>query len=448
MQQGGKTLASARLIGTALSPGMFLADAAPALKGSAKSAVITTHEYFGDLDERLDFPADWDVKVQKMAGHDAPVLNREEIRRRIQAPIGCSPLREIAGGKKSAVVTFDDLTRPTPAIEVVPVVIDELLAAGVPEDRVILLTSFGTHPAMELDEVVRKLGKDLIRRFPWINHNIWSNLKDVGATSRKTPVKINQTFAAADLRVTISGIKIHSGAGYGGGAKAVLPGICAFETTHYNHSSLGGGRQRKPGVIPIFTNVGRQDMIEAARLAKVDFSVQVVYNGKRRTCGVFAGDIVEAHVAACRMALKHYSTEPPVKPDVVVFNTYPQARDSRAHMAWFNEVRSGGTGVFIVQMPQGLSSWHFNNEYNAGRDGRTYLDRLLAPSKPLRDDAQLIVFSQYLDKQQMVQYPPNTQFAFTWDETLRYLQARHKGGAQVAVYPYGAIQHPPSVLDE
>ena len=50
------------------------------------------------------------------------------------------------------------------------------------------------------------------------------------------------------------------------------------------------------------------DMIEAARLARVDFSVQIVYDGKRKTCGVFAGDIVEAHYAACRMANRHYRT--------------------------------------------------------------------------------------------------------------------------------------------
>ena len=54
---------------------------------------------------------------------------------------------------------------------------------------------------------------------------------------------------------------------------------------------------------------------------------------------------------------------------------------------------------------------------------------------------QLIVYSQYVDRQQMVKYPRNTLFAFTWDEAMHHLLARHKGDARVAVYPYGAIQH-------
>lgn len=381
-----------------------------------------------------------------MAGHDAPPLSRDEIRRRVQAPIGSRPLREIAAGKKSAVITFDDLTRPTRTYEIAPVVIEELLAAGVPEDRIMFVGSYGTHATMQLDEVVRKLGRDLTRRFAWVNHNIWDNVKDVGTTSYKNRVKVNQTFAGADLRVTISGVKIHSNAGYGGGAKAVLPGVCSFETIQYNHDNLVETKP-KPGLIRIFNNPFRLDMIETARLAKVDFSVQVGYNAKRETCGVFAGDIVDAHVAASRMAIKHYRTEQLPNPDIVVYNAYPQTTQAGTGRQWTGTVRDGGTGLLILQNPQGISNWHQYNEHNNGKDGRTYLDRLLPARQPLTRNVQLIVYSQYLDKQQMVKYSRDTLFAFTWDEALHHLQARHKGDARVAVYPCGAIQHTPMEFD-
>jgi nickel-dependent lactate racemase len=266
-------------------------------------------------------------------------------------------------------------------------------------------------------------------------------------TSRKTPVKINQTFAAADVRVTISGIKIHGSAGYGGGAKAILPGISSFETIEHNHTVLRGGKY-PPGVIPVFNNELRLDMIDAARLARVDFSVQIVYNGKRGTCGVFAGDIVEAHHAACRMAVKHYHTAKLDNPDIAVYNAYPQTTQAGTGKEWIETVREGGTGVLILQHPQGLSAWHYLNEHMKYKDGRTYFDTLAAPPSPLPRDVQLIVYSQYLDKQQMVKYPRNTQFAFTWEEVIRQLQARHKGDARVAVYPCGAIQHSHTQLDE
>jgi lactate racemase len=437
----------ARLVGTALAPGMFLSGAAPSLKGAATSVVVQTHEHYGDIEERLDFPAGWDVHVQKMAGHDAPELSREEIRRRVQAPIGARPLREIAAGRKSAVVTFDDLTRATPTYDIAPVVVEELLAAGVPADRIIFMGSFGTHRPLELDEVVRKLGRDITRRFAWVNHNVWDNLKDAGTTSRQTPVKINQTFAGADLRVTISGIKVHGDAGYGGGAKAILPGVASFETIQSNHERLIS-RSRPPGVARIFKNEMRLDMIDAARLAKVDFSVQTVYNSRRKVCAVFAGDIVDAHIAACRVAIKHYRTEKFLNPDIVVYNTYPQTTQAGTGREWVGTVRDGGTGLLILQNPQGISSWHMRNEHTWGANGRTYLDRLLTPPAPLPKNVQLIVYSQYLDKQQMNKYAPNTLFAFTWDEAIQHLQARHKGDASVALYPCGAIQHSPMEFDE
>lgn len=447
LQQGGKALASASLIGTAMAPGTGLSDAAPALKGAASSVTITTHEHFGDLEERLDFPAAWEINVQKMAGHDAPPLSRDEIHERIEAPIGSQPLREIAAGKKSAVITFDDLTRPTPTYEVAPVVVEELLAAGVPENRIVFLGSYGSHRNLETDEAERKLGKEITRRFPWINHDVFDNQKDVGMTSRKNLIKVDENFLEGDVRVTISGIKIHNMVGYGGGAKAILPGVASIDTIQYNHTVLKPAKSA-PGVISVFNNVQRLDMIDSARLARVDYSVQIVYNSRRKTCGVFAGDIVEAHHAACRMAVKHYCTPKLANPDIVIYNSYPQTTQGGTGREWVASVREGGTGVVILQNPQGLSAWHFLDARMRFAGGVTYLDRELEPPKPLANGVQLIVYSQYLDKTQMLKYPPNTQFAFTWDEVIRQLQTRHKGDVRVAVYPCGAIQHSQTKLDD
>ena len=441
-------LASARLIGTALAPGLFLPEAVAALKGARRSVVITTHEYFGDIEERLDFPRAWEIQVQRMAGHDAPVLGTDEMRRRIQNPIGTRPLREIAAGKKAAIITFDDLTRPTPTYEVAPLVVEELKAAGIAEDRIVFMTSYGTHRGMEQDEVARKLGGEISRRYAWLNHNIFDNVKDVGETSYKNRIKINQTFMRADVKVTISGVKVHNSAGYGGGAKAILPGVASIETVQYNHQTIMRN-YKTSGEVKVFKNDMRLDMIEAARLAKVDFSLQLVYNGKRKVCGLFAGDIVEAHHAACRVANRHYRTPTIEQADVVVVNGYPQNTQATHGIGWIRRsVREGGTGLLIIQHPQGLSSWHLLNERISGRDGRSYWDSLAAPPPALPKHAGLIVYSQYLQKQQMNKFPAGTMFAWTWEEAIRHLMARHKGDARVALYPYSCIQHGEIDLDE
>jgi nickel-dependent lactate racemase len=448
LQNGIKAVAGAQLIGTTLASGMSLPGSVPALKGKARQVVVPTHEHFGDIEERLDFPAAWEIILQPMAGHNAPVLGRDEILNRIRMPIGTRQLRDLAAGKKSAVITFDDLTRPTPTYAVAPLVVEELLAAGVPEERIIFMGSYGTHRNLEQDEAVRKLGQPLLQRFAWVNHNTWDNLKDIGTTKHGNVVTINRTFAAADIRVTISGVKAHAFAGYGGGSKAILPGVTGFDTVDYNHSIVMKSLVRPPAdVISMFKNEVRRDMDEAARLANVDFSIQVLYNGKRQITHVFAGNIIEAHLAACRAAVRHYQTPTVASPDIVICNTYPQSTQGGRYK-WATTVRAGGTCVLILQHPQGLSAMHYWDQRREHLNGKTDLDVLAMPRPPLTGNVQVIVFSQYMDRRQMLKFPAKTSFAATWAEVIQQLQARHQGNTRVAVYPYAAIQHPETKLDE
>ena len=91
---------------------------------------------------------------------------------------------------------------------------------------------------MTQDEVSRKLGAKIARNYAWVNHNVFDNLKELDTTSRGNRIRLNQTFLGADLKITMSGIKVHQDAGYGGGAKAVLPGVSALTTIEYNHTQI------------------------------------------------------------------------------------------------------------------------------------------------------------------------------------------------------------------
>ena len=436
------------MIGTAMAAGPYQPTAVAALRGAARSVVIPTHEFAGDLEERLDFPADWEINVMEMAGHNTPVLSAQQIAARLDQPIGARKLREVAAGKKTVVVTFDDLTRTTPTFTVTPWVVAELAAAGIKEENILFLSSYGTHRPMTALEVQKKLGKEVAARYAWLNHNVFDLVKDVGETSFKNRVRLNQTFLAADLRVCLSGIKIHQDAGYGGGAKAVLPGVAALSTIEYNHAVIL--RQTKTaGPVRIFKNEMRLDMIEAARMVEVGFTVQIIYNQKLRPTHVFSGDIVEAHHAGVRAAAKHYCTPTFPDADIVVTNGYPQNAQAYHSQRWIaRSVREGGTGVLIVQHPLALDPIHFLNNRLAGSKGESYFD--LAErrrSMPLPRNSALIVYSQYTDRSQINNYPRSTQFSSKWADVIRILRERHKGGARVAVYPYGGMQHQEIELD-
>jgi len=80
LKAAGRAVATVPLIGTAIAQSGNQPTRVAALKGSAKSVAIPTHEYYGDLDERLDFPADWEINVMNMKGYGAPVLTNVQVR--------------------------------------------------------------------------------------------------------------------------------------------------------------------------------------------------------------------------------------------------------------------------------------------------------------------------------------------------------------------------------
>ena len=409
---------------------------------------IPTREHHGDTEERLQIPPSWNVKVYEMAGHDRPVLTAEQIRRRIEEPIGTRRLAEIAEGKRSAVITFDDLTRPTPTFEVVPHVAAELRLAGIKDENILLLASYGTHRPINQVEAAAKLGESA-DRYAWLNHNIFENLTDLGRTSRGNRIKVNRHFMQADVRITISGIKAHGNAGYGGGAKAILPGIAWIESIDYFHRTIAGvgaNENKTAGPLKIFKNEVRLDMIDAARLARVDYSVQILYNGRRKVVGVYAGDIVESHHAACRDANKMLATERASNADVVLVNAYPQNLQATNSLGWARGcVRDGGTAVLVIQNPEGIEEWHYLNE-RRNYDSRAFYETGHPESWGVKQAGQFIVYSAYLQQRDRIRFPAKTIFTRTWADTVAAISKAHSE-ANVALYPYAGIQHPPGDLD-
>jgi hypothetical protein len=454
LEQTGK-FASVPLIGAAMAAGPFQANAVPQLKGKAKSVTIPTHEFAGPggapwIEERLDFPATWDLHVMDMAGHNLPALTPQQIADQCGQPIGAKSLRELAEGKKTVAISFDDLTRTTPAYAVTPWLVAELAQAGINDQNILFIGSFGTHRAMTQEEVARKLGVPIAKNYAWVNHNVFDNLKETGTTTRGNKVLLNQTFLAAGLKICISGIKVHQDAGYGGGAKAVLPGLAALPTVEYNHTQILT-KVKTTGPVKIFRNDMRLDMIEAARMAHVDYTLQILYNDRLRPTRICAGDIVDAHHAGVRVAAKSYCTPTFKDADIVVANAYPQNAQAYHGALWIDySLRDGGTGVLIVQHPLGLDPVHYLNNRLAGRSGATQFDltaRRLSGGRGNARQTNLIVYSQYLTRNMKNNYRTGTFFCDRWADVIAKLTELHPRDPKVAIYPYAGMQHQEIELD-
>ncbi|MBK9171109.1 MAG: DUF2088 domain-containing protein [Bryobacterales bacterium] len=434
----------------------FLAGAAAtgAVRAGVQRVPLRTHEWFGDSVEEFEFPAGWEVDIRHMRGFGTPPLSPGGLRQAIRNPTGAAPLRELAAGKRTVAIAFDDLTRPTPASAVVPFLVEELHAAGIADENVLFVTAYGAHYQMNGLEVAKKLGEEAVRRHPWINHNIWENLTDFGVTRAGNHLRLNPYYAAADLRLTISGLKAHGTPGYGGGPKLILPGIAGMDSIRHMHLKIARAPKppHAPDGTPIFyvrDNEQRQDMIEAARRVGVAYSVQIVYGADRRPVHVVSGDVVEAHHAAARYAVNHLATEYARDADVVVVNAYPKGSQLHEHFGWGSRgLKDGGSVVVINQNPMGEYVWHYLDEAKFF-DGSSYFKQRAARRKRFPQAGQVLLYSQYLQARELDHpyFPPETEGFRDWDSVIARLRRAHPNGAKVAIYPYAGIQHGPARLD-
>ena len=207
--------------------------------------------------------------------------------------LGTRPIRqEDLRGKKVTVIT-DDWARPTPAAEVVPLILDELKSAGAADDKITFITASGMHYSMSDEDLARKLGEQIVRRYRCVSHDggDWDNLAFVGITPRGTPIWVNRHVAAADYKVVLGRIYLHDAVGYEGGYKMILPGVSSFETIVRDHECNFSAES----VMGENDNPSRREIDAVGAQVGVDFLINVVVNSASEPIKAFCGEVLEAH---------------------------------------------------------------------------------------------------------------------------------------------------------
>ena len=401
---------------------------------------LRVNNWYGDDEMELSFPETWDVRTKLMAGHGQQPMNETEIRARIRSPIGCRPLSKTAEGKETAVIVFSDLTRGDDPKAVLPFILEELHAGGIQDDDITFISGLGAHGTMTRLDWAKKLGEEVVEDYYVFNHNVYDHFEEMGVTSRGTPVEINREFVAADVKVAIGGIIAHSFAGFGGGGKGVFPGVASLKSIEANHRRVAEERPRGGcGYGVMSTNVVRFDMEEAARLAGLDFKVDMVYNVDKKPLGVFAGDLVEEHRAGVDYAKEVLTTVPEEGCDVVVANSYPGEVGKASWPAGVS-LREGGTFVIVHSYVQGSVHHNVYGQFGRGHGGHLgRFPREGPPRSPFPKAGQVIYVGPWHSRRDM---NPTTTWVKTWGEAREILEEIHRGSAKVSVYPYCALQMP------
>ena len=401
--------------------------------------------WYGAQETKLTLPDEWQVEICNMAGYERPHMDPAAMETAVSRPLGMAPLREYSRGKKEVVILFDDMARVTRVAEIVPFVLAELAAAGIRDEQVRFIAACGCHGAMDRNGFVKKLGEEVLKRFPVYNHSPFHNCDYAGRTSGGTKLNINAEVLKCDLKIGIGSIVPHIMAGFGGGGKIILPGVASYGTILAFHSprAASGGEKFNDtvtGMGVINGNPRRKDTDEAADIVGLDIKIDALVNMWGETAAIFSGKPRPAYAAALEAAGKHYLTPTARDKDIAIANTFAKANEaiSGLSIAVSALSKKGGDIVLIANAQEGQAT-----HYLMGPFGNEIGGQLQLRSRLPQHLNRLIIYNEYpeLASRRYLEESDRVIMADNWTEVLRLLQENHGPGSKVAVYPNSDIQY-------
>ena len=289
---------------------------------------------------------------------------KAEVARALREPIGSKSLGEIVKPESKVAIVVDDATRPSPSHLIIPPLLDELTTAGVKNENLTIIFGCGTHRAVKREEAVLLLGEDVLGRVKSVSHDCKSeDLVHIGTTQKHgTKVLLNRIFAESDVKILTGDVCLHYFAGYGGGRKSVLPAVAGEDTIKHNHA-MALDANAKTGVLD--GNPVNEDMIEAAKMARVDFVVNVVTNVRGEIVKAFAGDLEQAFREGVKLVDEMYRVTVDRRADIVVVSSGGNPADVNLYQAYkgvdnaLEVVKRGGVIVLAAECPEGHGNQAF-----------------------------------------------------------------------------------------
>ena len=395
------------------------------------------------------------VKILRMTEKPVIANSLEETLRKIESPTGSQPLSELAKGKKTACIVISDITRPVPNTLIVPPIIKVLENAGLRSEDITILIATGIHRPNEGEEIVTLLGEEIPEKYRIVNHmsRDLDSHQYLGETPvYKAPIYVDKTFLAADLRIATGLIEPHLMAGYSGGRKAIVPGISAFETLKVLHGAESIAYERNiEGVIE--GNLFHEEALYVARVARVDFIVNVTLNERREITGIFAGELNEAH----REGVKFMSTQckdtvnEPVDAVITTSAGYPLDltfyQAIKGMTAAQGILKEGGVLIIAAKIAEGVGSPEFTELILETKSVDEFLENIKNPGYMVLDQWQLQKFCQVLEKHEVWIYSDgldrNTLKKLfvtpleSVEDGIEKVKARFGEDARIAVIPEG-----------
>lgn len=282
----------------------------------------------------------------------------------VRCPIASQPLQKVVRKGDKVAVIVSDVTRLVRTAEFLPVIISEINAAGVPDEDITIIVATGTHRAHTHDEDIAVCGKDIVKRIKIHQHDSRNNeeLTDLGVTSFGTPILIDSYVAEADKVIITGAVSLHPMAGFGGGRKAVMPGVSGHATIMHNHAialapKVGDGCNPLCETGLLEGNPLHEDMVEVTKKLDPAFLVNMVFTPEGKLHEVLAGHWYKAWEKGCKDLVAMAGVPIKELADVVFASAGGSPKDMnlyqscKAHMNAVFAVKKGGIMILTLECP-------------------------------------------------------------------------------------------------
>jgi len=292
-----------------------------------------------------------------------------EVRRALAEPIGSPPLRDLVAPGRRVVILASDISRPAPSGILIPPLLDELNAAGVPDRNIAVVFGLGIHRRQTDSERRRLVGERVFDRIECVDYDI-DDCLEVGVTVRGNRAEVFRRVLEADFVVATGNVEYHYFAGYSGGAKALAPGVCSRSTIEANHRLFVDPDARAGRIAG---NPLREELEEIAAMAGIGFILNVVLNRRNRVIRAVAGDVTRAHRVGAEEIDRIYGIEIDRRADIVIASPGGFPKDMnlyQAHKAMENALpalKPGGILLTVAQCPEGYGNPVFEQAFMEGR---------------------------------------------------------------------------------
>lgn len=335
---------------------------------------------FGSSEVKISLPEERIINVVEGKQVEAITNIEAALKEALNSPIGTEPLHEIVNKGDKVVIIASDVTRMWIRHDLfLPILLNELNAGGIPDKDISLVVALGAHRHHTHEENVAVYGQEVVDRIAIVQSHAprSEDFVCIGKTSRGVDVYFNKHVANADKVILTGGIVYHLMAGFGGGRKAVMPGISGYASIQGNHSfclheQIGEGISPNCISGKLEGNNMHEDMTEMAKLLNPAFLVNAVFTPEGKFAKFVAGHWYDAWREGCRYVEEIFGVPITAKADLVIASAGGFPKDINLYQGSktidnaFMAVKDDGVVILLLECrdimePPDFSGW-FNYE--------------------------------------------------------------------------------------